>query len=92
MKVSMFGTLRSAIGGIREAQVHIGGRCTTREALDRLAVTYPGLSDKVFGEGQELQRGVNLFVNGRSIRLLDGLGTLLSEGDELIVLPLLCGG
>jgi molybdopterin converting factor small subunit len=92
MKVSMFGTLRLATGGVTETQVHIAGRCTAREALNQLAVTYPGLSQKVFGEGQELKRGLNLFVKGRSIRLLDGLNTLLQEGDDLVLLPLLGGG
>ena len=92
MKVNMFGTLRSASGGVTETQVHVTGRCTAREALVQLATTYPGLSARIFGEGQELQRGMNLFVSGRSIRLLDGLSTLLGEEDELVLLPLLGGG
>jgi molybdopterin converting factor small subunit len=91
MKVSMFGTLRTAIGGVTAAQVHVTGTYTAREALVQLATTYPGLRARVLGEGQELQRGVNLFVGGRSIRLLDGLNTLLEEGDELVLLPLLGG-
>jgi molybdopterin converting factor small subunit len=92
MKVSMLGTLGSAMGGVRETQVHISGRCTAREVLDELAATYPGLAEKVLGEDHELCRGISLFVGNRSIRLLDGLSTFLEDGDELVVLPLLCGG
>ena len=91
MKVNVFGTLRSAIGGVTETQVHVTGACTAREALNQLGVSYPGLGEKVFSEGQELRHGVNLFVRGRSIRLLDGLNTLLEEEDELVLLPLLGG-
>ena len=92
MKVNVFGTLRTAIGGVTETQVHIAGACTAREALNQLATTHPGLRGRVLSEGQELQRGVNLFVRGRSIHLLDGLSTLLEEGDDLVLLPLLGGG
>jgi len=91
MKVNMFGTLCSAIGGVRETEIRIAPACTAREALNQLVATYPGLRDKVFGEGQDLQRGMNLFVGDRSIRLLDGLNTLLEEKDELVLLPLLGG-
>ena len=91
MKVNVFGTLRSAIGGVTETQVHVTGACTAREALTQLTDTYPGLSACVFGEAQELQRGVNLFIGGRSIRLLDRLSTLVKEEDELVLLPLLGG-
>ena len=89
MKVNVFGTLRAAVGGVTETQLHVTGACTARGALNQLAATYPGLSASVFGGGQELRRGVNLFVGGRSIRLLDGLGTLLKEEDERVLLPLL---
>jgi molybdopterin converting factor small subunit len=60
--------------------------------LNQLVVAYPGLKEKVFCDGQALQRGVNLFVGDRSITFLDGLSTPLEEGDELVLLPLLCGG
>ena len=91
MKVSLFGTLRTAIGGITAAQVPVTGTCTAHEALVRLATTYPGLSARIFGEGCELQPGVNLFVGGRSVHLLNGLSTLLEDEDELVLLPLLGG-
>lgn len=92
MNVRMLGTLSLATGGVNETQIHLAAQCTAREALGQLVATYPGLNGKVFGEGQELARGLQLFVGDRSIRLLDGLGTRLGEGDELLLLPLLAGG
>jgi molybdopterin converting factor small subunit len=31
-------------------------------------------------------------VNGQTIQFLDGLGTVLKEGDEVLLLPLVGGG
>jgi molybdopterin synthase sulfur carrier subunit len=92
MKVRVFGPLSRVMGGVQETDVRVTGRCTAREVLNQLVAAYPGLGEKVFREGQELQRGVNLFVGGRSIRFPDHLGTSLEEGDELTVLPILAGG
>jgi molybdopterin synthase sulfur carrier subunit len=92
MKVKVFGPLSWIMGGIKETNVHLAGSCTAREVLNQLVAAYPGLREKVFCEGQELQRDVNLFVSDRSIRILDGLSTPLKEGDELTLLPLLGGG
>jgi molybdopterin converting factor small subunit len=92
MNVILFGPLCLASGGVRETQIHVTGACTAREALRLLVAAYPGLRKAIFGEGLELQRGLSLFVGDRSIRLLDGLSTLLKESDELLLLPLLGGG
>jgi molybdopterin converting factor small subunit len=92
MKVKVFGPLSWVMGGIKETNVHLAGRCTAREVLNQLVAAYPGLGEQVFCEGQELQRGVNLFVGGRSVRFRDKLSTLLEEGDELVLLPVLGGG
>ena len=92
MKVRVLGSLSWAMEDIKETDVHVAGNCTAREMLNQLVIAHPGLKEKVFCEGQKLQRGVNLFVGDCSIRVLDGLSTLLEEGDELILLPLLCGG
>jgi molybdopterin converting factor small subunit len=92
MKVRVFGPLDRAMGGIKETDVHVAGRCTAREVLNQLFVAHPSLREKVFREGQELQRGVNLFVGERRIRVWNGLSTPLEEDDELILLPLLGGG
>jgi molybdopterin synthase sulfur carrier subunit len=92
MKVRVFGTLRSAVGDRKEVEVYLDGRSTLLKVLDRLITAYPSLQEKVFGDGEELQGGVNIFVNGRSVRFLAGLNTVLEEGDELALFPPLGGG
>ena len=92
MKVRVYGTLRTVMGGVKEAEVDLVDRSTARQVLNQLATAYPGLREKVFREGEELQGGVGLYVNGRSIRFLDGLSTPVREGDELALFPPIGGG
>jgi len=92
MKVRVFGTLRSVVGDSKEIEVRLDGRSTALKVLEQLITAYPGLEEKVLGEDGKLQGGVNIFLNGRSVRFLDGLNTLLEEGDELALFPPLGGG
>jgi molybdopterin synthase sulfur carrier subunit len=92
MKVRVFGTLRSVVGGSKEIEVHVHGRCTALQVLGKLIAAYPSLEEKVFGGSGRLQGGVNILVNGRSVRFLDGLSTPLKKDDEIALFPPLGGG
>ena len=91
MKVRMYGSLRSVIG-TKEAEVRISGGSTVRHVLDQLGAAYPSLRAKVRHEGEMLPQGVNVLVNGRSARYLNGLDTPVVEGDELALFPPVGGG
>jgi len=92
VKVRVYGTLRSVMGGVKETEVSLADGSTAHQVLDQLVASYPGLREKVYREGEELQGGVGLYVNGRSIRFLDGLSTPVQEGDELALFPPIGGG
>ena len=92
MKVKMFGTLRSAVGHTKEIKVRVEDGSTVLEVLETLFVDYPGLERKVIVADNTLQGGVNLFVNGRSVRFLGGLTTVLRQSDELALFPPIAGG
>lgn len=62
------------------------------EALQDLCSRYPGLGNRLFSSEGRLNRFVNVFVNDEDIRFLDDLGTPLTEGDEILLLPALAGG
>jgi len=92
MKLRVFGTLRSVVGDSKEIEVRVDERSSALKVLDQLITAYPGLEEKIFREGGKLQGGANIFVNGRSVRFLDGLNTLLEEDDVLALFPPLGGG
>lgn len=62
------------------------------EALRVLVEQFPELQGKLFSASGQLHSFINLFVNSRSIRDLDGLTTRLSGGETLLIVPALAGG
>jgi MoaD family protein len=73
-----------------QAVVEVGG-ATVQAVLDHLAQTYPGLTARLFENGQ-VRRFVNLYLNEEDIRYLDNLATPVKDGDELAIIPAVAGG
>src|SRR5205823_4615619 len=69
--------LRPSVGGEREVAAD---GANVREVLDSLATTHPDTRGQLFGEGGELNRYVNVYLNDEDVRVLDGLETTVSEG------------
>ena len=80
--------LRSATGGVAEAEVE---GTTVGEVLDALYEQFGELRDRIAEDGG-LRRFVNVYIGGEDIRFLDGLDTLVSDGDEVTILPAVAGG
>ncbi len=57
-----------------------------------LETNYPGIEARLVDEGGEIRRFVNVFINGEDVRFLDGLGTPISTGDEISIVPAVAGG
>lgn len=52
-------------------------------------VLTPHLFDAATGE---VHAHLRIMVNGQEIQFLQGMGTSLNEGDEVLILPLISGG
>jgi sulfur-carrier protein len=81
--------LRANVGGARE--VDADGE-TIGDVLDGLVATYPSLKDQLFTEDGELNRFVNVYLNGQDVRYLDGRATAVDDRDEVRLLPAMAGG
>jgi molybdopterin synthase sulfur carrier subunit len=81
--------LRANVGGVREIEA---AGATIGEVLEALVVTYPSLKDQLFTEDGDLNRFVNVYVNGQDVRYLDGRATPVAEADEVRLLPAMAGG
>jgi len=81
--------LRANVGGAREIDAT---GSTIGEVLDQLVGTFPSLRDQLFTEDGELNRFVNVYVNGQDVRYLDGTATAVDDRDEVRLLPAMAGG
>lgn len=81
--------LRASAGGNK--QVELGG-ASVGEVVEGLVAQYPSLRGQLLTENGELNRFVNVYVNGQDVRYLDGLATLVGERDEVRLLPAMAGG
>ncbi len=74
----------------------VNGDGTTLSALiDDLEQRHSGIKDRLVEDkaGQvDLRRFVNVYVNDEDVRFTGGLGTELSDGDQVVVLPAVAGG
>jgi sulfur-carrier protein len=60
--------------------------------LDQLEASYKGLKGLMRDEGGDVHRHVNIYVNNEAIESLQGVRTLLKDGDEVAIIPALAGG
>lgn len=81
--------LRPSVGGEREVQA---SGANVGEVLESLASEHPETRGQLFGEGGELNRYVNVYLNDEDVRVLDGLETTVSDSDSLVILPAMAGG
>ncbi len=64
---------------------------TVRESLDNLCKKFPGLENIIFS-GENIRPYMNVFLNGKNISELNGLGTTLNPDDEIAIFPPVSGG
>ncbi len=81
--------LRAAAGGNK--QLELAG-ASVRDLVEGLVAEYPSLRGQLLTDAGELNRFVNIYVNGQDVRYLDGLATAVGERDEVRLLPAMAGG
>jgi molybdopterin synthase sulfur carrier subunit len=81
--------LRASVGGERE--VSASGE-NVGAILRDLAASHPATQSQLFSGEGELNRYVNVYLNDEDVRVLQGLDTVVGEGDTLVILPAMAGG
>ncbi len=80
VKVTIWGSLRSATDGQAEVEVDASN---FKELLDRLATEYPGLKPQI-------DRGVSLALDGKIYR--EAWFTEIEPDSEVVLMPYMIGG
>ncbi len=74
-----------------QSDVNVNGS-NISEALTDLTSQYPTIKPHLFNDGGELRPFVNLFVGENNIKDLQGVNTLLKDGDKIMLIPSIAGG
>lgn len=85
--------LKEALGG-GDIGVDLPERTTIGGLLELMYDRWgEKLAPHLFDPGSRLPvPGVRIMVNGQTIRFLNGMQTVLKEGDDVLLLPLVTGG
>ncbi len=81
--------LRPRTGG--RATVTADGE-TVADVIRGVDRDHPGFASVVFEESGELKRFINVFLDDEDVRYLQGVGTPVPEGSEIVILPAVAGG
>ena len=81
--------LRTLTGGVGEIEAE---GSSVGEVLKAVDAAHPGLADRLFDEGGNLRRFVNVFLADEDVRFLEGLGTEVKDGQTLSIVPAVAGG
>ncbi len=74
-----------------QATLECGGK-NIAELIDSLEISCPGIKSRLCDEQGQPRRFLNLYVNSEDIRFLEGIDTLLKDGDEVSIVPAVAGG
>ncbi|GAA2289612.1 MoaD/ThiS family protein [Nonomuraea roseoviolacea subsp. roseoviolacea] len=80
--------LRNYTGGAKAVSAE---GATLDELISNLESAHPGIKERLIDQGN-LRRFVNVYLNDEDVRFLGGLGTPVSDGDTVTVLPAVAGG
>ena len=81
--------LRANVGGVKSLAVEGD---SIRGVVDTLVAQHPALRTQLLTDEGDLNRFVNVYVNGQDVRYLAGLDTPVAPADEVRLLPAMAGG
>lgn len=81
--------LRQFTGGSSEIEVQAA---TAGDALRELITEHKELRKHLYNERDDLRNFINVYVGDEDIRHLDGPGTLVKDGETIMIVPSIAGG
>jgi molybdopterin synthase sulfur carrier subunit len=80
------------LGGAIVPLEQTGPGSTVRELVAEMVARWPGLRPEMVDEQGNLLQRIQIMVNGRNIRYLNGLDTVLADTSSVAIFPPVGGG
>ncbi len=91
-QVQLYATLRPRADGERRIDIAWGPHSRVADVIAELIARKPGLHGYILDDRGAVVPYVSVFLDGRDIRYLDGLETILDGHTELAIFPPVAGG
>ncbi|MBJ20700.1 MAG: MoaD/ThiS family protein [bacterium] len=92
MRISFYATLRKIVGE-KHIELPLPEPTSLAEVLEAVVLAHPDLGAEMLDESGELDRGIHLFVDGRSSRFLSGeMATVVDGSQSIEFFPAVAGG
>ena len=88
--IRAFASFREILG--KEADLEVGEGSKVGDLLEILVSSHQGLGPAIFEDDGRVRGYVIIMRNRERIDSLEGLATVLEEGDEVAILPPVAGG
>ncbi len=88
-----FLSLLADVTKIKELNISIRNKSTIKEILERLVSKFgKDFERKILDSPDSLSKYIILGLNGKDIRTLENLDTIVNHLDEILLLPAIAGG
>jgi molybdopterin converting factor small subunit len=74
------------------SELKAADRVTVKQAIMGIKASHPHIYQRLCDNNGHLRESLAIFVNGEHIRYRKGWETIMEEGDELYIVPLITGG
>jgi len=91
-QVQLYATLRPRADGERRIDIAWTPGARVGDVIRELIIRKPGLQGYILDDGGAVVPYVSVFLDGRDIRYLEGLETILDGHIELAIFPPVAGG
>ena len=91
MQVKVYAMLRPIVG-TAVVPVETQPGAPVQERVDELVLRWPGLRPEMVNGSGELLNRIHIFINGRSIRFLDDVRTIIPDNAHVDIFPPVGGG
>jgi molybdopterin synthase sulfur carrier subunit len=91
MEIKVYATLRDVVGA---PSIYLDDQpdMTVGQILEAMCAQYPALRSKLSLGTKELHSAVHILINGRDMRYLNGLETVVTFKDVVRIFPPVGGG